>query len=426
MVGADAPPGAALRVLLLGPPESRRRGALRARASTSHDLGIADVADRLPGELPYGTQKRVALARALVAEPACCCSTSPPRDWPRRRSASSANFCAGCGSSCAVMLVEHHMDLVMDVCDLVRRARLRQGHRARHARRDPRRPRRDRRLPRRDGARCGRRGAAGMTAMLDVHDARAFATARCAHSTGHLHGAPRAPSPPCSAPTAPARPPCCVPSADWCGPVGPDRDVGPGRSADGRSEEIVRLGMAHVPGGPRHHRRTDRRGEPPPRRLWRRDRSRPESPTARCSRRWRRGGPGAPRRCPVANGRCWPIGAGADQPTETAAARRTVARARATPGRRTSWRCCRKLRDETGLTVLLVEQNARSALSVADRAVVLNLGRKWSSTRRTASFATTTNSATPTWGSDGSASSTSPSRASPPARCTPRSHWRWC
>jgi branched-chain amino acid transport system ATP-binding protein len=35
----------------------------------------------------------------------------------------------------------------------------------------------------------------------------------------------------------------------------------------------------------------------------------------------------------------------------------------------------RDLRERTGLTVVLVEQNARSALSVADRAIVLSLGR---------------------------------------------------
>ena len=35
----------------------------------------------------------------------------------------------------------------------------------------------------------------------------------------------------------------------------------------------------------------------------------------------------------------------------------------------------RQLRDEAGLTVLLVEQNARSALSIADQGVVLNLGK---------------------------------------------------
>ena len=35
----------------------------------------------------------------------------------------------------------------------------------------------------------------------------------------------------------------------------------------------------------------------------------------------------------------------------------------------------RQLRDEAGLTVLLVEQNARSALAIADRGMVLNLGK---------------------------------------------------
>jgi branched-chain amino acid transport system ATP-binding protein len=35
----------------------------------------------------------------------------------------------------------------------------------------------------------------------------------------------------------------------------------------------------------------------------------------------------------------------------------------------------RELRDEAGLTVLLVEQNARSALAIANQGIVLNLGR---------------------------------------------------
>lgn len=36
----------------------------------------------------------------------------------------------------------------------------------------------------------------------------------------------------------------------------------------------------------------------------------------------------------------------------------------------------RQLRDETGMTILMVEQNARSALAIADRGYVLELGRE--------------------------------------------------
>jgi branched-chain amino acid transport system ATP-binding protein len=42
-------------------------------------LEIQHIRKTPVGRLPYGLQKRVELARALAAEPTCCCSTSR---WP--------------------------------------------------------------------------------------------------------------------------------------------------------------------------------------------------------------------------------------------------------------------------------------------------------------------------------------------------------
>ncbi|MCW2572953.1 MAG: High-affinity branched-chain amino acid transport protein superfamily, ATP-binding, partial [Frankiales bacterium] len=71
MIGAHRHARAGFTTALLGLPRSDRdEAALRARSmSMLTELGAADVAGRLPGSLPYPLQKRVALARALVAEP---------------------------------------------------------------------------------------------------------------------------------------------------------------------------------------------------------------------------------------------------------------------------------------------------------------------------------------------------------------------
>ena len=82
-------------------------------------LGVADVAGRLPGTLPYPLQKRVALARALVAEPEILLLDEPASGLSAAEMDDLGELIRGLRGRMAVMLVEHHMDLVMAVCDRV-------------------------------------------------------------------------------------------------------------------------------------------------------------------------------------------------------------------------------------------------------------------------------------------------------------------
>jgi branched-chain amino acid transport system ATP-binding protein len=81
------------------------------------ELGVAEVAGRFPGELPYGLQKRVALARALVAEPDLVLLDEPAAGLSAGEIDELAALIRGLRDDVSVVLVEHHMDLVMEVCD---------------------------------------------------------------------------------------------------------------------------------------------------------------------------------------------------------------------------------------------------------------------------------------------------------------------
>ena len=121
MVGAHRHGRAGFASALLGLPRSDNdERALRERSMGLLDeLGVSHVASRLPGSLPYPLQKRVALARALVADPQILLLDEPASGLSNAEMDELGDLIRGLRGRMAVMLVEHHMDLVMGVCDRI-------------------------------------------------------------------------------------------------------------------------------------------------------------------------------------------------------------------------------------------------------------------------------------------------------------------
>lgn len=109
-----------LPALLALPSKDRDEKELRNRALAAlHAMGAVQHAASFPGSLPYPVQKRVALARALVGEPDLIMLDEPAAGLGSDDMEELGALIRQLSGRMAVMLVEHHMDLVMSVCDRI-------------------------------------------------------------------------------------------------------------------------------------------------------------------------------------------------------------------------------------------------------------------------------------------------------------------
>ncbi len=101
-------------------PFGERRGQQQALEALDY-VGLTGIAGRLPGGLPFGTLKRVELARALVAKPRLLLLDEPAGGLNHEEVGALADVIRKLRKDfdLTVLLVEHHMNLVMSVCDRV-------------------------------------------------------------------------------------------------------------------------------------------------------------------------------------------------------------------------------------------------------------------------------------------------------------------
>jgi branched-chain amino acid transport system ATP-binding protein len=99
-----------------------RSGAVRGRALEILDyVGIANVAHRPVAGLPFGTLKRVELARALVSEPKLLLLDEPAGGLNHEEVSDLGTFIRKLREDfdLTVLLVEHHMGLVMGIAERI-------------------------------------------------------------------------------------------------------------------------------------------------------------------------------------------------------------------------------------------------------------------------------------------------------------------
>jgi branched-chain amino acid transport system ATP-binding protein len=84
-------------------------------------IGLFDRADDAAGNLPYGDQRRLEIARAMCTEPALLCLDEPAAGLNTRESAALSELLLSIRSQqgTSILLIEHDMSVVMEISDHV-------------------------------------------------------------------------------------------------------------------------------------------------------------------------------------------------------------------------------------------------------------------------------------------------------------------
>ena len=106
---------------LIGLPSYRRAeaDAMAKAVQRLERLGLIGLANTAAGDLPYGTQRRIEIARALCVDPILLCLDEPAAGLNPRESAELnelLQYLSG-DEGISILLIEHDMSVVMKVSD---------------------------------------------------------------------------------------------------------------------------------------------------------------------------------------------------------------------------------------------------------------------------------------------------------------------
>jgi branched-chain amino acid transport system ATP-binding protein len=107
---------------LIGAPSwrSAERSAIERSTFWLRRIGLIERADDAAGNLPYGDQRRLEIARAMCTEPALLCLDEPAAGLNARESAALSDLLLSIrADGTSIVLIEHDMSVVMEISDHV-------------------------------------------------------------------------------------------------------------------------------------------------------------------------------------------------------------------------------------------------------------------------------------------------------------------